>query len=121
MSELSELTLQVSPREKTGRNACNSIRNAGKIPVILYGKDLNKPYSVDDKETRMLLRRASGTSSLFRLLGKDGEDELVLIKDLQKDQTYNDNTLNILIIIVAAQPQLLFQYSKHIVAVFSRF
>ena len=50
MSELSELTLQVSPREKTGRNACNSIRNAGKIPVILYGKDLNKSYSVDDKE-----------------------------------------------------------------------
>ncbi|HAU60328.1 MAG TPA: 50S ribosomal protein L25 [Opitutae bacterium] len=86
MSELSELTLQASPREKTGRNACNSIRNAGKIPVILYGKDLNKPYSVDGKETRMLLRRASGTSSLFRLLGKDGEDELVLIKDLQKDQ-----------------------------------
>lgn len=86
MSELSELTLQVSPREKTGRNACNSIRNAGKIPVILYGKDLNKPYSVDDKETRMLLRQASGTSSLFRLLGEDGEDELVLIKDLQKDQ-----------------------------------
>ena len=86
MSELSELTLKVSPREKSGRNACKSLRNAGKIPVILYGKALNKPYSVDDKETRMLLRKAAGTSSLLRLLGDNGEDELVLIKDLQKDQ-----------------------------------
>ena len=34
----------------------------------------------------MLLRKASGTSSLLRLIGDDGEDELVLIKDLQKDQ-----------------------------------
>ncbi len=86
MSELSEFTLKVSPREKSGSNACKSLRNSGKIPVILYGKAINKPYSVDDKETRMLLRKASGSSSLFRLLGDNGEDELVLIKDLQKDQ-----------------------------------
>ncbi|MDG1138516.1 MAG: 50S ribosomal protein L25 [Opitutales bacterium] len=86
MSELSEFTLKVSPREKSGRNACKSLRNSGKIPVILYGKAINKPYTVDDKETRMLLRKASGSSSLFRLLGDNGEDELVLIKDLQKDQ-----------------------------------
>jgi large subunit ribosomal protein L25 len=86
MSELSEFTLKVSPREKSGRNACKSLRNSGKIPVILYGKAINKPYSVDDKETRMLLRNASGSTSLLRLLGENGEDELVLIKDLQKDQ-----------------------------------
>ena len=86
MSELSELTLNVSPREATGRNACKSLRNSGRIPVVLYGKELNKTFSIDDKETRMLLRKASGTSSLLRLIGDDGEDELVLIKDLQKDQ-----------------------------------
>ena len=86
MSELSELTLKVSPRDKSGRNACKSLRNAGRIPAILYGKALNKSYSLDDKETRMLLRKASGTSSLLRLLGDNGEDELVLIKELQKDQ-----------------------------------
>ena len=86
MSELSELTLNVSPREATGRSACKSLRNSGRIPVVLYGKELNKTFSIDDKETRMLLRKASGTSSLLRLIGDDGEDELVLIKDLQKDQ-----------------------------------
>lgn len=85
MSELSELTLKVTPRDKTGRNASNNLRNSGRIPAVLYGKELNKSFSVDDKETRMLLREASGTSSLLRLLGEDGEDELVLIKDLQID------------------------------------
>ena len=94
MSELSELTLKISQRNNFGRNASKQIRNAGHIPVILYGKDLNKSYSVSDKETRMLLRKASGTSSLLRLVGDQGMDELVLIKDLQKDQI-NDQILHI--------------------------
>ena len=55
-------------------------------------KAINKPYSVDDKETRMLLRNASGSTSLLRLLGENGEDELVLIKDLQKDQIKDKNS-----------------------------
>ena len=94
MSELSELTLKISQRNNFGRNASKQIRNAGQIPVILYGKDLNRSYSVSDKETRMLLRKASGTSSLLRLVGDQGMDELVLIKDLQKDQI-NDQILHI--------------------------
>ena len=35
---------------------------------------------------RILLRKAAGTSSLMRLIGESGEDELVLIKDLQEDR-----------------------------------
>ena len=42
--------------------------------------------SVEDKEMRILLRKASGTSSLMRLIGEEGEDELVLIKELQQDR-----------------------------------
>ena len=50
MSELSELTLKFSLRENTGRNACRQMRASGRIPAILYGKELNKSLSVDDKE-----------------------------------------------------------------------
>ena len=46
MSELSELTLKVTPRDKTGRNASNNLRNSGRIPAVLYGKELNKSFSV---------------------------------------------------------------------------
>jgi large subunit ribosomal protein L25 len=38
---------------------------------------------------RMLLRKASGTTSLLRLLGDKGEDELVLIKEMQMDPIKN--------------------------------
>tara|TARA_B100000212_G_scaffold216745_1_gene164016 strand:+ start:386 stop:1048 length:663 start_codon:yes stop_codon:yes gene_type:complete len=85
MSKLSELTLRFSLRENSGRNACRQMRAAGRIPAILYGKELNKSLSIDDKEMRTLLRHASGTSSLMRLIGEQGEDELVLIKEMQHD------------------------------------
>lgn len=85
MSELSDLTIEVSPREQTGRQACNKLRASGRIPVVFYGKELNKSFSIEDRAMRILLRKASGTSSLLRLLGEKGEDELVLIKEMQMD------------------------------------
>ena len=85
MSELSDLTIQVTPREQTGRQACKKLRSAGRIPAVLYGKEFNQSYSLDDREMRTLLRKASGTTSLLRLLGEKGEDELVLIKEIQTD------------------------------------
>jgi len=89
MSELSDLTIKVAPRNQTGRQACHKLRASGRIPAILYGKKINKSVSLEDKSMRMLLRKASGTSSLLRLLGEEGEDELVLIKDMQMDPIKN--------------------------------
>ena len=86
MSELSDLTLKYSLRDKTGTSASKQIRSQGRIPAVLYGKEINRSLSVDDKEMRILLRKAAGTSSLMRLIGESGEDELVLIKDLQEDK-----------------------------------
>ena len=86
MSELSDLTLNYSLREKTGTSASKYIRSQGRIPAVLYGKEMNRTLSVDDKEMRILLRKAAGTSSLMRLIGESGEDELVLIKELQEDK-----------------------------------
>ena len=86
MSELSDLTLNYSLRDKTGTSASKYIRSQGRIPAVLYGKEINRSLSVDDKEMRILLRKAAGTSSLMRLIGESGEDELVLIKELQEDK-----------------------------------
>ena len=83
MSELSDLTLKYSLRDKTGTSASKYIRSQGRIPAVLYGKEINRSLSVDDKEMRILLREAASTSSLMRLIGESGEDELVLIKELQ--------------------------------------
>ena len=92
MSELSDLTIEATPREDTGRQACRKLRASGRIPAVLYGKEVNKLFSLDDRSMRMLLRKASGTTSLLRLLGDKGEDDLVLIKDLQMDPIKNSIT-----------------------------
>ena len=85
MSELSDLTIQFVPRDQTGRQASKKLRFGGRIPAVMYGKETNQTFSIDDKEMCILLRKASGTTSLMRLLGEKGEDELVLIKELQTD------------------------------------
>lgn len=89
MSELSDLTIDVVSRDQTGRQACNKLRASGRIPAVLYGREINKSFSLEDRSMRILLRKASGTSSLLRLLGEKGEDELVLIKEMQMDPIKN--------------------------------
>ena len=84
MSELNDLTLKVSAREEVGRQACKKLRAAGVIPVVYYGKDINKPYSVEERDFRKLMRNSAGSAALFRLQSADGEDELALIKELQR-------------------------------------
>jgi large subunit ribosomal protein L25 len=84
MSKLNDLTLNVVSREDTGRYACKQLRSSGRIPIIYYGKDLNKSYSLEEREFRQLMRNSAGTASLFRLQLSDGEDELALIKEMQR-------------------------------------
>ena len=84
MSELNDLTLKVSSRKEVGRQACKKLRAAGVIPVVYYGKDINKPYSVEERDFRKLMRNSAGSAALFRLQSADGEDELALIKELQR-------------------------------------
>ena len=84
MAELNDLTLQVSARTEFGRQACKKLRAAGTIPVVYYGKDVNKPYSMEEREFRKLMRNSAGSAALFRLQSADGEGELALIKELQR-------------------------------------
>ena len=53
MSELSDLTLNFSRRDKTGTSASKHIRAQGRIPAVLYGKEVNRTLSVDDKEQQV--------------------------------------------------------------------
>ena len=50
MSELSDLTLNYSLRDKTGTSSSKQLRSQGRIPAVLYGKEMNRALSVDDKD-----------------------------------------------------------------------
>lgn len=87
MSELNELTLNVTERTEKGRKACKQLRSGGRVPAIYYGKEVNKSYSFDEREFRTLMRNSSGAASLFSLRLGEGEGELALIKELQRHPT----------------------------------
>ena len=72
---------------KTGRQACRKLRSAGRIPAVLYGKEFNQSYSLDDPRMRTLLRKASGTTSLLR--GRERKTNWSLIKEMQTDPIKN--------------------------------
>ena len=90
MSELNDLTLKVSDRLAGGRQVCKKLRASGSIPVVFYGKELNKMYSVQEREFRSLMRNSAGAAALFRLESEGGEDELALIKELQRHPLTDD-------------------------------
>ena len=58
----------------------------GESPLFYTVKKLTKPFSVEDSELRTYFVNPERDYIPFRLLGESGEDELVLIKELQRDQ-----------------------------------
>jgi len=65
---MSELTIEVIPREETGKNSNRRLRAAGSIPAVVYGGGKESvPISVDRKTVYDLLNRAEGENSVFRL------------------------------------------------------
>ena len=48
---MEQLLLKATPRKETGKGPLKSLRNEGKLPGVVYGKDFeNTPVFVDYKE-----------------------------------------------------------------------
>ena len=80
MSEDNKVVAEV--REQFGKGAARKIRAAGKIPAVIYGHGTEpKHVALPGHQVTLLIRRANA------LLDLDiaGKDQLVLVKDVQKD------------------------------------
>ena len=77
--------LEVEAREKTGKGAARKLRKDGLIPGVVYGKKIDStPLIVDPTE----LQNKINQNVIIDLKIKDKDDaqeEIVLIKDYQKD------------------------------------
>ncbi|MBI2213162.1 MAG: 50S ribosomal protein L25 [Acidobacteria bacterium] len=82
---MAELTLEVSRREKTGKEQAKKLRQQGKIPAIVYGGHRDPvPVSVDLKVVSELVKKSEhGVRSIF-LLEMAGSDQKrhAMIKDV---------------------------------------
>lgn len=77
--------IKALPREETGKEANRKLRAQGRIPAVLYGKDMEaRGLSLAQQETEYLFRRISVENTIVQL-DVEGEPEPVdtLIRDIQ--------------------------------------
>src|SRR5881628_320416 len=85
---MAEVTLEVSRREKSGKEVAKKLRAAGKVPAVVYGGH-KEPVAieVDRKAVSELVQKSEhGVRSIF-LLKMTGTDQQrhAMIKDVQMD------------------------------------
>lgn len=80
---MAQEVLNVEIREKSGKGAARKLRAAGKIPAVVYGKDLEPtPVIVDPKELEQVISGEGGMNTLITLKGGTTlEDRVVVLKE----------------------------------------
>ena len=77
--------LKAQPREDTGKGAARKLRSEGRIPAVIYGKDMEpRGLSLDLQEAEYLFHRISVENTILDL-AIEGDDEPVqtLIREIQ--------------------------------------
>lgn len=81
------IELNASVRKGTGKGHARSLRRDGKIPAILYGKEVAPlMLSVDIQELNRAMKKSSLDQVLLNLVVKNGETwtRPVMLKDIQR-------------------------------------
>jgi len=84
---MAELAIDVQKREETGTNANRRLRQAGKIPAVVYGggKD-TVPIVLDRKTLLDLMKSGDNENAIFLLkLADSGQERHAMIRDMQVD------------------------------------
>ena len=82
---MAELTLEVSRREKTGKEIAKKLRKDGRIPAIVYGGHRDPvPVTVDLKTVSELVKKSEhGVRSIFLLKMADSDQQRhAMIKEI---------------------------------------
>jgi large subunit ribosomal protein L25 len=80
-----DITLTAETGRPRGSGAAGRLRRAGKIPAVVYGLGGDPvPVAVEWAELRRTLTTDAGLNALIHL-DVDGEQNLTIIKDLQRD------------------------------------
>jgi len=77
--------LKAQPRADTGKEAARKLRAEGRIPAVIYGKEMEaRGLSLDLKETEYLFQRIAVENTILDLV-IEGDDEPVqtLIREIQ--------------------------------------
>jgi len=82
---MAELTLTAETGRPTGSRASNRLRAEGRIPGVVYGLGSEpKAVAVEWRELRQILSTEAGLNALINL-DVDGEENLAIVKELQRN------------------------------------
>lgn len=83
---MEQTTVQARPRTAVGKGPARQLRQAGRIPGVVYGKGIEPtPLEVDDKEFRFALHHGAEAGLIgLTLEGREGEPISCLVKEVQR-------------------------------------
>ncbi len=85
---MEKIAIQAEERKLKGKKV-KLIRKEGKLPAVIYGKDIDAiPISLDARETTHTLNRVSGSTILTIRLS--GEEYAALVREIQRDYIRNE-------------------------------
>ena len=106
---MSALKITAEARESTGKGVARKLRQAGKIPAVLYGQGHEGvSLSLDSYELNLLLSTAGARTSVLELEVKGGGRsgrQNVLIKEVQK-HPFKDHILHMDLLEVAMDEEI---------------
>jgi len=77
--------IKAEKRDVFGKNACRRIREAGRIPAVLYGEGKAAlPLTLDRKDIIAILKSESGENTIFKV-SFDSKTQDAMIKEIQVD------------------------------------
>jgi large subunit ribosomal protein L25 len=82
---MAEVKLKAKRRDTTGKGSARKVRAGGRVPAVLYGKDLDAvAVDVDRREFVTALQTDAGMNVLLDI-DVDGKTTLALARELQRD------------------------------------
>lgn len=82
---LKNVTLRAEKREGTGKGVARKLRQAGKIPAVVYGRDMDAVHiAVDGHEADLLFRSIPVDNTIIQLqVEGDKEPHQTLVREIQ--------------------------------------
>lgn len=84
---MSEMSIQVDKREKTGKGGNRQARMRGQIPAVVYGSGKDSvPIQVNRKSFIEMMKKAGSENPVLLLkLSDTGQERHAMIRDMQRD------------------------------------
>jgi large subunit ribosomal protein L25 len=113
---MEQILLKAEKRNDKGKSVARKLRKEGRIPAILYGRDVEPlPITVSAREWELLSRHVKRNAilSMELLAGEKAENRPVMVKEVQKE-CVKDRVLHIDFLQVSMERKIEVEISIHL-------